>query len=146
MWNDWVFLFFSGRSPCLFKQIFVCSIGNLTFEVLLVSNTILMFVLKVEDEFFVHFLAPTELKAIPKDIVFVLDTSSSMSGTPIRELQKSMITILEKLAPEDRFNILVFQTTFGLLESELQNVSKPSIKNAKNMIKHMSPSGGKNYN
>lgn len=97
---------------------------------------------KVEDGFFVHFLAPTGLKAIPKDVIFVLDTSSSMTGLPMKELQKAMITILDKLNQQDRFNIIEFQTTFGLFESELQNVSDVSIEAAKNMIQHLSPGGG----
>ncbi|CAC5406700.1 unnamed protein product [Mytilus coruscus] len=98
----------------------------------------------IEDGFFVHFLAPTGLQAIPKDIVFVLDTSRSMTGEPIAELQNAMVTILGKLALKDMFNIVVFESTFGMFESELQKVTNRSIIDAKHMIYFMTPGGGTN--
>ncbi|VDI01987.1 Hypothetical predicted protein [Mytilus galloprovincialis] len=98
----------------------------------------------IEDGFFVHFLAPTGLQAIPKDIVFVLDTSKSMTGEPIAELQNAMVTILGKLAWKDMFNIVVFESSFGMFESELQKVTNRSITDAKNMIYFMTPGGGTN--
>ncbi|XP_052059441.1 inter-alpha-trypsin inhibitor heavy chain H5-like [Mytilus californianus] len=98
----------------------------------------------IEDGFFVHFLAPTGLQVIPKDIVFVLDTSRSMTGEPIAELQNAMVTILGKLALKDMFNIVVFESSFGMFESELQKVTNRSITDAKNMIYFMTPDGGTN--
>lgn len=97
---------------------------------------------QIADGFFVHFLAPTGLQAIPKDIVFVLDTSKSMTGEPIAELQNAMVTILGKLAWKDMFNIVVFESSFGMFESELQKVTNRSITDAKNMIYFMTPGGG----
>ena len=89
-----------------------------------------------------HFLAPTGLQAIPKDIIFVLDTSKSMMGEPILELQRSMVNILDRLGIKDRFNIIVFQSSFGMFESELQNVTSENIFNAKHMINFQTPGGG----
>uniref|UniRef100_A0A8V0X035 Inter-alpha-trypsin inhibitor heavy chain family member 6 n=1 Tax=Gallus gallus TaxID=9031 RepID=A0A8V0X035_CHICK len=39
------------------------------------------------DGYFVHFFAPTGLSPIPKDIVFVIDVSGSMSGTKMKQVE-----------------------------------------------------------
>uniref|UniRef100_A0A8V0X782 Inter-alpha-trypsin inhibitor heavy chain family member 6 n=1 Tax=Gallus gallus TaxID=9031 RepID=A0A8V0X782_CHICK len=57
------------------------------------------------DGYFVHFFAPTGLSPIPKDIVFVIDVSGSMSGTKMKQTKAAMRSILRDLRPRDRFNI-----------------------------------------
>lgn len=46
-----------------------------------------LFVLQLYDGYFVHFFAPTGLSPIPKDIVFVIDVSGSMSGTKMKQVE-----------------------------------------------------------
>lgn len=65
-----------------------------------------------------------------------------MMGEPILELQRSMVNILDRLGLKDRFNIIVFQSSFGMLESELQNVTSENIFNAKHMLNLQTPEGG----
>uniref|UniRef100_A0A8V0X7L7 Inter-alpha-trypsin inhibitor heavy chain family member 6 n=1 Tax=Gallus gallus TaxID=9031 RepID=A0A8V0X7L7_CHICK len=60
------------------------------------------------DGYFVHFFAPTGLSPIPKDIVFVIDVSGSMSGTKMKQTKAAMRSILRDLRPRDRFNIVAF--------------------------------------
>ncbi|XP_021238992.1 inter-alpha-trypsin inhibitor heavy chain H6 [Numida meleagris] len=60
------------------------------------------------DGHFVHFFAPAGLSPIPKDIVFVIDVSGSMSGTKIKQTKAAMRSILRDLRPRDRFNIVAF--------------------------------------
>ena len=55
-----------------------------------------------------HFFAP-DLPPMPKDIIFVLDLSGSMSGMKIRQLKEAMKVILGDLEPNDRFNIITFR-------------------------------------
>jgi hypothetical protein len=50
------------------------------------------------------------LCVMPCRSLFVLDTSKSMMGEPILELQRSMVNILDRLGQQDRFNIIVFQS------------------------------------
>jgi hypothetical protein len=35
---------------------------------------------------FVHYFAPKDLPVVPKNVVFVIDTSASMLGTKIRQV------------------------------------------------------------
>uniref|UniRef100_A0A8V0X2W9 Inter-alpha-trypsin inhibitor heavy chain family member 6 n=1 Tax=Gallus gallus TaxID=9031 RepID=A0A8V0X2W9_CHICK len=67
-----------------------------------------LFVLQLYDGYFVHFFAPTGLSPIPKDIVFVIDVSGSMSGTKMKQTKAAMRSILRDLRPRDRFNIVAF--------------------------------------
>jgi hypothetical protein len=65
-----------------------------------------------------------------------------MMGEPILELQRSMVNILDRLGQQDRFNIIVFQSSFGMFESDLQNVTSENIFNAQHMINFQTPGGG----
>lgn len=51
----------------------------------------------------------------PKEIVFVLDTSGSMSGFPIEKAKEAMKLSLEGLYPEDTFNIITFAGDTSIL-------------------------------
>lgn len=64
----------------------------------------------IQDGFFVHFFAPTELTPLPKYVVFVLDTSSSMHGKKIVQLKEAMYKILEQLNENDAFSLVEFNT------------------------------------
>ena len=62
--------------------------------------------------FFTLILQPPDKVATedrtPKEIVFVLDTSGSMSGFPIEKAKEAMKLSLDGLYPEDTFNIITF--------------------------------------
>src|SRR4030095_1905981 len=44
----------------------------------------------------------------PKELVFVLDTSGSMDGFPIKKAKESMKLALDNLYPTDTFNLITF--------------------------------------
>ena len=62
------------------------------------------------DGYFVHFFAPSSLKALPKHVVFVLDTSGSMAGTRLEQTKQAMESILDQLRPEDVFSVVEFSS------------------------------------
>ncbi|CAG9823444.1 unnamed protein product [Phaedon cochleariae] len=62
----------------------------------------------VDGGYFVHFFAPSDLPPLPKQVVFVLDTSGSMEGIRVTQLKEAMRSILSELKPEDIFNIVEF--------------------------------------
>lgn len=64
----------------------------------------------VQDGYFVHFFAPTELTTIPKHVLFVLDTSGSMGGLKILQLKEAMYNILDQLNANDAFTLIEFNT------------------------------------
>lgn len=64
-----------------------------------------------EDGYFVHFFAPSDLKPIPKHVVFVLDISGSMYGRKLEQVKQAMQVILGELTESDFFNLVEF--SFG---------------------------------
>lgn len=55
-------------------------------------------------------------KAPPRELVFVVDTSGSMSGEPLALAKRGMRFALERLRPEDSFRILNFSTDVEAFE------------------------------
>lgn len=68
----------------------------------------------VSDGFFVHFFAPSDLKPMEKHVVFVLDTSGSMSGVRIQQLKQAIKSILGQLGKQDLFNIIDFNSVVNV--------------------------------
>jgi hypothetical protein len=62
--------------------------------------------------FFTLLLQPPERVAVseilPKELIFVLDTSGSMSGFPIEKAKETMSLALDGLHPQDTFNLITF--------------------------------------
>lgn len=64
--------------------------------------------IQVIDGYFVHYFTSEKEKILPKHVVFVLDLSGSMYGEKLTQTKDAMVTILDDLTAEDRFNILTF--------------------------------------
>ena len=47
---------------------------------------------------------------LPRDLVFVIDTSGSMGGEPIRQARQALIMAIERLQAQDRFNLIEFNS------------------------------------
>jgi Ca-activated chloride channel family protein len=65
-----------------------------------------------KDGFFTMILQPPDHVAaadvMPKELVFVLDTSGSMMGFPIEKAKETMKLALDGLYPQDTFNLITF--------------------------------------
>lgn len=73
--------------------------------------------------FFLLLVAPrpdAEAEALPKDVILVLDRSGSMDGEKFGQAQDALRYILERLNPEDRFNIITFSTGIEMYADELR--------------------------
>jgi Ca-activated chloride channel family protein len=66
-----------------------------------------------EEGTFLLLLAPgvaADAKAIPRDVVFCLDTSGSMAGEKMEQARNALRYGVRSLGPEDRFGIVAFST------------------------------------
>nr|XP_040029469.1 inter-alpha-trypsin inhibitor heavy chain H5 [Gasterosteus aculeatus aculeatus] len=94
---------------------------------------------------FVHYFAPKDLPVVPKNVVFVIDTSASMSGTKIRQTKDALFTILRDLRPGDRFNFISFSNRIKVWQPErLVSVTPLNVRDAKKFILTLVPNGGTN--
>ncbi|XP_071439926.1 inter-alpha-trypsin inhibitor heavy chain H4-like isoform X2 [Hetaerina americana] len=113
----------------------------------------------LRDGYFVHFFAPTEdsveeSRKRHKHVIFVLDTSGSMWGRKIQQLQEAMALILDSLNDKgDYFSIVQFSDAVQewsplTRESETSQgihlVTSQNIEKAKKYIKTMEAYGGTN--
>jgi len=105
---------------------------------------------KGEDGYFLALLSPKqEVKKediLPKDIVFVLDTSGSMSGEKIEQARKSLTFCVNSLNKEDRFNIISFATSTRLFKDNPVKADKENVEKARKWIAEITARGGTNIN
>uniref|UniRef100_G1RMC2 Inter-alpha-trypsin inhibitor heavy chain 5 n=1 Tax=Nomascus leucogenys TaxID=61853 RepID=G1RMC2_NOMLE len=102
--------------------------------------------IQVLNGYFVHYFAPKDLPPLPKNVVFVLDSSASMVGTKLRQTKDALFTILHDLRPQDRFSIIGFSNRIKVWKDYLISVTPDSIRDGKVYIHHMSPTGGTDIN
>ncbi|MFO7947129.1 MAG: VIT domain-containing protein [Armatimonadota bacterium] len=99
-----------------------------------------------KDGFFLLLAAPTvertETKAVPKNISFVLDTSGSMSGEKIEQAKAALTFCVNRLNPEDRFNIVAFSDGVREFSEELLAADEGAVKRARKFISDFEASGG----
>lgn len=76
-----------------------------------------------EDGFFLLLASPKivakEEKPLPKTVVLVLDRSGSMSGEKIVQARDAMKFVLERLNPEDTFNIVTYNDRVEVFQPEI---------------------------
>lgn len=126
----------------------------------------------LQDGYFVHFFSPSDVKPLPKQVVFVLDTSGSMYYTKIQQLKQAMYSILGELKENDLFNVVEFNSVvktwnlddnttvvfpkdysgWGETDQDVERVELPSafkvneetLKKAKSVIDSFDADGGTN--
>lgn len=77
-----------------------------------------------------------------KEIVFVCDTSGSMSGAKIEQAKSALRFILENLNPHDRFNIIGFNSEVEPFRKALVEVTPESLKQARQFVEGIRAAGG----
>jgi Ca-activated chloride channel family protein len=115
-----------------------------------VGATLLSHVEQGGEGSFVIVLAPSievkAAKAVPKDVVFVADTSGSMAGEKIEQLKRALSFCLRSLNKDDRFGLITFSTEPRLLSDALQAVDQASIDDALRYVADLKAVGGTNIN
>src|SRR5262245_57557056 len=98
-----------------------------------------------EDGYFMFLVSPqveAEKKRMPRDLVLVLDTSSSMSEIKMQQAKKALKFCLSQLRPEDRFNVIKFSTTVTPFRDKLVEANKDYIDAATKWVDGLKQSGG----
>lgn len=100
--------------------------------------------LQVYDGYFVHYFAPEELPIVPKEVIFVIDVSGSMSGVKLAQTKEAMHTILNDLQTHDYFNILTFHSSVDIWQKNgTVQATANNIKRAKDFVKRIRDRGCK---
>ncbi len=96
--------------------------------------------------FFTLILQPPERVTVedvtPKEIIFVLDTSGSMSGFPIEKAKESMKLALDNLYPYDTFNLITFAGDEHILFPGPVPATKENLAKAQAFLETRAGGGG----
>jgi len=96
--------------------------------------------------FFTMILQPPDRVVVddvtPKELVFVLDTSGSMSGFPIEKAKETMKLALDSLYPSDTFNLITFAGDTSILFPQPVPASPENLQKAQAFLSSRAGGGG----
>jgi hypothetical protein len=99
-----------------------------------------------QGNFFTLMLQPpartTDAQAVPRELVFVLDTSGSMSGLPIEKAKETMSKAIAALRPQDAFNLITFSGDTRILWEQPRPGTPENVAAAQQFLATRSGSGG----
>jgi Ca-activated chloride channel family protein len=99
-----------------------------------------------EGGYFLMLISPnmeiSKTNVIPRDMVFVLDTSGSMSGVKMDQAKKALKYCLDNLNPQDRFGLMNFSTTVTRYRDNLTPASTEYVENARKWVDNLRAAGG----
>ncbi|XP_066469058.1 inter-alpha-trypsin inhibitor heavy chain H4-like [Tiliqua scincoides] len=102
--------------------------------------------IQIVNGYFVHYFAPSEMAVLPKNIIFVIDKSGSMSGKKIDQTREALQKILEDLNPEDHFNLVVFSADVAAWKPSLLQATEENVEMAKQYVRTIRAQGGTDIN
>ena len=96
--------------------------------------------------FFTMILQPPDkvfpADTMPKETVFVLDTSGSMDGFPIKKAKEAMKLTLENVNPNDTFNLITFAGDTRILFDKPVPANRENLDKAKKWLSDTDSGGG----
>lgn len=81
-------------------------------------------------------------EVLSREVIYVIDTSGSMSGTSIVQARAALELALANLKPGDRFNIIQFNSFTEALFRFPQPVTHHSLRQARNYARGLEAQGG----
>ncbi len=99
-----------------------------------------------EENFFLLMMEPparvTPKRIVPREVIFIVDVSGSMSGFPLNVTHELMRGLLAQLRPQDYFNVLFFAGDAALLSEASLPATTDHVDGAMDAIARMSGGGG----
>ena len=81
-------------------------------------------------------------KALPREIIFVLDRSGSMQGQPMEQAKQAARQLLDRLEPEDVFNVIAFDNEVTPLASAPLPAEEANLRRARAFLEKLEARGG----
>jgi len=81
-------------------------------------------------------------EAKPREAVFVIDNSGSMSGPSMDQAKESLLWALDRLKPGDTFNVIRFDDTLTVLFPDAVPAHGENLAVAKKFVKSLEANGG----
>lgn len=81
-------------------------------------------------------------RRLPREAVFVIDNSGSMSGPSMAQAKASLIYALDRLKPGDRFNVIRFDDTMELVFPHSVEATRENVDHARSFVAGLDANGG----
>jgi len=79
---------------------------------------------------------------IGREVIYVIDTSGSMSGTSIDQARRALSLALKRLQPGDRFNVISFNSSTDKLFSTARDATHQNLQEAQRYVSSLEANGG----
>lgn len=79
---------------------------------------------------------------LPREIIFVIDTSGSMGGVSIEQARQGLLMALDRLRSADRFNIIEFNNNAQALFPNSRPLNDHNLQQAKQFVSSLQARGG----
>ncbi|MCI0490329.1 MAG: VWA domain-containing protein [Blastocatellia bacterium] len=103
-----------------------------------------------KDGYFLMLISPkvnlSERERLAKEVIFVFDTSGSMSGEKMEKAKAALRFGVESLSERDRFNIISFSGEEHLMKGQLVEATKDMKREGFAFIEGLRAEGGTNIN
>ncbi len=87
---------------------------------------------------------PENIAPRPREVIFIIDTSGSMEGESLRQARQALLHGLTYLSPDDRFNVIQFNSSSERLFERSVEPGVPELEMAGGYIQGLSANGGTN--
>jgi Ca-activated chloride channel family protein len=81
---------------------------------------------------------------MPREMIFIVDTSGSMHGVSIEQAKRALQRALGGLQPEDRFNVIEFNSHANPLFATSVAADIAALSSAKDFVRQLQANGGTN--
>jgi|GEM_PF-79281 len=86
--------------------------------------------------------AGKNVRRLPREVIYVIDTSGSMGGNSIRQAKESLQLALSRLQPNDHFNVIEFNSGTRALFPRPVAADTGNVSHARNWVESLQASGG----
>jgi len=86
--------------------------------------------------------ATADAPRVPREVVYIIDTSGSMEGTSIVQAKAALSMALDRLQPGDRFNVIEFNSVTRALFGAPMPVDPATIGQARTFVSKLHARGG----
>ncbi|XP_061543153.1 inter-alpha-trypsin inhibitor heavy chain H3-like [Phycodurus eques] len=101
---------------------------------------------QVVNGYFVHFFSPPDLPTVPKNVIFVVDRSGSMSGKKIIQTREALAAILKDLHEDDHFAVILFDSEIVTWKDSVMKATKENVTDAVAYIGKLKERGATDIN
>ncbi len=84
----------------------------------------------------------TQAQSLPRELILVIDTSGSMGGASITQARAALDMALRQLRPQDRFNVIEFNSIMNPWRAEAVAATPGAVAEARQWVSQLQARGG----